>query len=324
MVEKRKGMKDQKVLVTGGAGFIGSHLAGELAKENEVIIIDDLSTGTLENIRELIKKENVNFIKGSITDCDILKENFKDIDFVFHLAALASVPESIKDPMACNSVNINGTLNVLMASRDNRVKKVIYTSSCAVYGDPEVMPVSETSPLNPKSPYAVAKLTGEYYCNVFRDIFNLPVISLRYFNVYGPRQNPMSEYAAVVPKFISNVMKDKPPIIYGDGLQTRDFVFVKDVVRANILAALSEESGSFNIGSGISTSIAGLAETIIRVFGKDIEPVHREQRTGEIRNSLADISKACALGYAPEYSLEEGLRETVRSFSHFSASYTLL
>ncbi len=309
-------MKNQKVLVTGGAGFIGSHLAGELAKENEVIIIDDLSTGSLENIRELIKKENVNFIKGSITDYDLLKESFKDIDFVFHLAALASVPESIKDPIASNSVNINGTLNVLMAARDNRIKKVIYTSSCAVYGDTEVMPVSETSPLNPKSPYAVAKLTGEYYCNVFSDIFNLPVISLRYFNVYGPRQNPMSEYAAVVPKFISNVMKDKPPVIYGDGLQTRDFVFVKDVVRANILAALSRESGSFNIGSGISTSIAGLAETIIRIFGKNIEPLHKDPRDGEIRNSRADISKARALGYAPEYSLEEGLMETVRTFSH--------
>jgi UDP-glucose 4-epimerase len=312
----RKGIKNQKILVTGGAGFIGSHLAGELAKENELIIIDDLSTGRLENIRELIKKENVNFIKGSITDYDLLKESFKDIDFVFHLAALASVPESIKDPMASNSVNINGTLNVLMAARDNRIKKVIYTSSCAVYGDTEVMPVPETSPLNPKSPYAVAKLTGEYYCNVFRDIFNLPVISLRYFNVYGPRQNPMSEYAAVVPKFISNVMKDKPPIIYGDGLQTRDFVFVKDIVRANILAALSKESGSFNIGSGVSTSIVRLAETIIRVLGKDIEPLHKEPREGEIRNSLADISKACALGYAPEYSLEEGLMETVRTFSH--------
>lgn len=308
-------MKDQKVLVTGGAGFIGSHLAGELAKENEVIIIDDLSTGRLENISELIQKENVTFIKGSITDYDLLNESFKDIDFVFHLAALASVPESIKDPMASNSVNINGTLNVLMAARDNGIKKVIYTSSCAVYGDTEIMPVPETSPLNPKSPYAVAKLTGEYYCNVFRDLFNLPVISLRYFNVYGPRQNPMSEYAAVVPKFISNVMKNKPPIIFGDGLQTRDFVFVKDVVRANILAALSKESGSFNIGSGVSTSIVGLAETIIMVFGKDIEPVHKEARDGEIRNSMADISKARALGYAPEYSLEKGLTETVRTFS---------
>ena len=303
------------ILITGGAGFIGSHLAGELAKENEVIIIDDLSTGRLENIRELRQRENVNFIKGSITDYDLLKENFKDIDFVFHLAALASVPESIKDPMTSNSVNINGTLNMLMAARENEIKKVIFTSSCAVYGDTEIIPVPETSALNPKSPYAVAKLTGEYYCNVFRDLFNLPVISLRYFNVYGPRQNPLSEYAAVVPKFISNVMKDKPPIIYGDGFQTRDFVFVKDVVRANIFAALSKESGSFNIGSGVSTSIVGLAETIIRVHGKDIEPVHKEPREGEIRNSRADISKAQALGYAPEYSLEEGLMETVRTFS---------
>jgi UDP-glucose 4-epimerase len=307
-------MKDQRVLVTGGAGFIGSHLAGELAKENDVIIIDDLSTGSLENIGDLIEKENVNFIKGSITDYDLLKKSFKDMDFVFHLAALASVPESIKNPIASNSVNINGTLNVLMAARDNMVKKVIFTSSCAVYGDTEVMPVPETSPLNPKSPYAVAKLTGEYYCNVFKDIFNLPVISLRYFNVYGPRQNPISEYAAVVPKFIINVMKDKPPIIFGDGLQTRDFVFVKDVVRANILAAQRKESGGFNIGSGISTSIVGLAETIIRVFGKDIEPVHKEARDGEIRNSRADISKAHAIGYKPEYSLEEGLKETIRAF----------
>ena len=309
-------MKNQRVLVTGGAGFIGSHLAGELAKENEVIIIDDLSTGRLENIKELMEKDNVKFIKGSITNYDLIQESSRDVDYVFHLAAIASVPESIKNPIESNNVNINGTLNVLIAARDNMIKKVIYTSSCAVYGDTAVMPVCETSHLNPKSPYAVTKLAGEYYCSVFREVFDLPTISLRYFNVYGPGQNPNSEYAAVVPKFISNVLKDRPPVIFGDGLQTRDFVFVKDVVRANILASESEVSGAFNIGSGVGTSIVELAEMIISLLGKDIEVLYKEPREGEIRHSLADVSKASGFGYRPGHSLKEGLRETIRRTGH--------
>ncbi|MGB8217476.1 MAG: SDR family oxidoreductase [Candidatus Methanoperedens sp.] len=307
-------MKNQRVLVTGGAGFIGSNLAGELALENEVVIIDDLSTGRMGNITDLLKTGNVRFVRGSITDIELLRGSFKDIDYVFHQAALASVPGSIDDPVASNNVNINGTLNVLIAARDNNVKKVIIASSCAVYGDPEVMPVAETAQLNPKSPYAVTKLACEYYCNVFSEVYDLPAVSLRYFNVYGPHQNPGSEYAAVVPKFINRVISARPPVIYGDGLQTRDFVFVKDVVRANILAAESKESGVFNVGSGVSITVAELAGTITGLLGKDMKPLHEAQREGEIRNSVADISKAKAIGYEAGYSLEEGLGETMGWF----------
>lgn len=308
-------MKNQRVLVTGGAGFIGSNLAEELAKDNEVVILDNLSSGRMENIKGILEKDNVKFIKGSINDCKLLKECFKDIDYVFHLAALASVPGSIRDPIASNFVNVNGTLNVLIAARDNHIKKVVNTSSCAIYGDPSVVPVGETAMLNPKSPYAVTKLAGEYYCSVFGEVYGLSTVSLRYFNVYGPRQDPKSEYAAVIPAFITRVLDDKPPVIYGDGLQTRDFVFIKDIVRANILAAESKETGVFNIGSGASVTITGLADRIITLLGKDIEPLYEEKRDGDIRQSFADISKAQAFGYEPEYSLEEGLRESIRWFN---------
>ncbi len=307
-------MKNKRVMVTGGAGFIGSNLAEKLAEENEVIILDDLSSGRVENIEELLKTRNVRFIQGSITELELLRSCFKDIDYVFHQAALASVPGSIEDPASSNNVNINGTLNVLIAARDNQISKVVIASSCAVYGDPEVMPVAETVPTDPKSPYAVTKLASEYYCRVFNGVYDLPTVSLRYFNVYGKRQNPDSEYAAVIPKFISRILHERPPVIYGDGLQTRDFVFVKDVVRANILAARSKECGVFNIGSGASKTIAELAATIIDLLGKDMKPVHEEQREGDIRYSYSDISKAQAFGYKPEYTFEEGLRETVEWF----------
>jgi UDP-glucose 4-epimerase len=307
-------MKYQKVLVTGGAGFIGSNLARELALENEVVILDDLSTGRMENIKDLLKMENFRFVRGSITDLELLQGCFKDIDYVFHQAAFVSVPRSIDDPVASNNININGTLNVLIAARDNNVKKVIFASSCAVYGDPEVMPVAETTQINPKSPYAVTKLACEYYCRVFTEVYDLPTVSLRYFNVYGPRQSPESDYAAVIPKFINRLMNGKPPVIYGDGLQTRDFVFVKDVVRANILAAESEENGVFNVGSGASTTVAELAGTIIDLLGRDMKPLHEAPREGDIRDSAADISKAKSIGYEAGYSLEEGLGETVGWF----------
>jgi len=307
-------MKNKRVLVTGGAGFIGSNLSQELAQENEVVILDDLSTGRMENIKPILKEKNVSFIKGSITDIDTLKGSTRDVDYVFHLAALASVPQSIENPIAANDVNLNGTLNVLAAARDNRVKKVIFSSSCAVYGDNELVPVAETTQPRPKSPYAVTKLTAEYYCSIFSDVYDLPAVSLRYFNVYGPHQNPGSEYAAVIPKFIHLVMNGRPPVIYGDGLQTRDFVYVRDVTRANILAAESRETGVFNIGSGATVTVAGLARTIIDLTGRDITPVHEPQREGDIRHSSSDITKARVIGYKPRYGLEDGLRETMEWF----------
>lgn len=305
-------MRNKKVLITGGAGFIGSNLTEELAEDNDVVILDDLSTGRMENIRGLLENDKARFIKGSITDIDLLRRSFREVDYVFHQAAIPGVPTSVKDPISSNIVNVNGTLNVLIAARENGVRKVVFASSCAVYGDAAIPPVAETTTLAPKSPYAVTKLTGEYYCNVFREIYNLPAVSLRYFNVYGPRQDPGSEYAAVIPKFITKALAEEPLVIYGDGLQTRDFVFVKDVVRANIMAAESGETGVFNIGSGEAVTINELATVIVKFCGKNLEMVHVEPRGGDIMHSQASVERARRIGYKPEYGLEEGLKDTVK------------
>jgi len=306
-----------KAIVTGGAGFIGSHLARELVKQGyRVIILDDLSTGRMENIENLLKQPPdvgaVQFIQDSVTDLPLLQALFQEVDYVFHLAAIASVPKSVQDPLSSHKVNMTGTLNVLLAARENKVKKVIHISSAAVYGDTATIPQKEDMVPSPQSPYAVAKLAGEYYCKAFQDLYGLSSISLRYFNVYGPRQDPNSQYAAVIPIFISRALEGKPPIIFGNGEQTRDFVFVRDAVAAAILAVESDATGVFNVATGNAVSINEVAELIIKIAGKDLEPIHQESRTGDIRHSLADISKAKAFGYTPRYSLEEGLNETVR------------
>jgi len=308
-------MNNKRVAITGGAGFIGSNLAYELATDNTVIIVDDLFTGRIENIAGLIDKENATFIRGSILDLHLLTEVFNGIDFVFHEAAIPSVPRSIEDPLSTNAVNITGTLNVLVAARDSKVKKVIFASSSSVYGDTPTLPKKEDMTPKPQSPYALTKLVGEYYCHIFRQIYELPTICLRYFNVYGPRQNPNSQYAAVIPRFISRVWQDKSPIIYGDGNQTRDFTFIQDAIQANIIAAESNATGVFNVGTGSNTTINGLAEAIIRIMDRDLQPIYQEPKAGDIRDSLSDISKARAIGYEPGYSLEEGLRETIRRFA---------
>ena len=306
-----------KVVITGGCGFIGSNLAHELVDENEVVVIDDLSTGRLENNGDLLDNENYRFVKGSITDLDLLKQIFDGARYVFHQAAIPSVPRSIKDPAKTNEVNISGTLNVLIAAADNNVTKVVYASSSSVYGDTPVLPKEESMVPNPLSPYAVSKLTGEYYCKVVTEIYGLKTTSLRYFNVYGPRQDPSSEYAAVIPKFITKALDRESPIIYGDGEQTRDFTFVKDVVSANILAAKSSETGIFNIGGGKRVSINELAETIIKASGTGTDPglTHVEPRDGDVKHSLADISRAeSIIGYKPSYTLDDGLKETIGWF----------
>ncbi|NOQ33546.1 MAG: NAD-dependent epimerase/dehydratase family protein [Methanosarcinales archaeon] len=310
-----------KVVITGGCGFIGSNLAHELVDENEVIVIDDLSTGRSENNEDLLNNENYRFVKGSITNLDLLKQIFDGADYVFHQAAIPSVPRSIKDPAKTNEVNISGTLNVLIAAEHNNVKKVVYASSSSVYGDTPVLPKEEGMIPNPLSPYAVSKLTGEYYCRVWSDIYGLKTASLRYFNVYGPKQDPSSEYAAVVPKFITRVLNDEPPIIYGDGEQTRDFTFVKDVVSANILAAKSSGTGIFNIGGGQRISINELAEAILKASGTGTDPglTYREPRDGDVKHSLADVRRAeSIIGYNPAYTLDDGLKETIRWFSNGS------
>ena len=313
-------MEGKRILITGGAGFIGSNIAEELAREgdNEIIVIDNLSSGRIENIEQIkaSAESTITLLKGSITDLDFLKKSFRGVDYVFHQAAIASVQQSIDDPVASSKTNIEGTLNVLVAARDSGVKKVVCASSSAVYGDAAGLPKVESMRPYPLSPYAITKLTGEHYCRVFTGLYGLKTVSLRYFNVYGPRQDPSSDYAAVIPKFIKSVMENRPPIIYGDGRQTRDFVFVKDVVRANILAAGSDATGVYNIASGKRIDINSLAEMTIKLMNKELRPVYRGAREGDIKHSWADITKAMEnLGYEPLYSLEEGLRETIAYLS---------
>ena len=283
-------MKNKKVAVTGGLGFIGSHLISKLNEDNDVVIIDNQTSGNIKNIEELdFTKIDTDF--GDITQTN-LEMIFEDVDYVFHMAAVTSVLQSVNDPIKSNEVNITGTLKVLEAAKNCEVKKLILSSSSAVYGETETVPISEKNPVNPLSPYAVTKATGELYCRVYSEIYELSTIALRYFNVFGPKQDPKSQYAAVIPIFIDKLLKNESPIIYGDGEQTRDFVSVKQVVEANILAAKSNETGSYNIGLGKSTSINQLFEMIKEIMGKDIKPIYENERAGEIKHSVADISKA--------------------------------
>lgn len=303
-----------RVVVTGGAGFIGSNIAEELCDGNEIAIVDDLSSGRMRNIEHLLERPNVSFVRGSIVDLPLLQKAFAGADYIFHLAAIPSVPLSIDNPVRSNEVNINGTLNVLVAARDCHAKKVVFSSSCAVYGDTPTLPARENLPIVPLSPYAVTKAAGEQYCAVFRQVYGLPTVCLRYFNVYGPRQDPNSEYAAVVPKFINAALSGRQLTIFGDGQQTRDFVFVKDVVSANICAAQADAGGVFNIGSGRQTSVIELANLIQKLAGHQAEPVFRPPKPGEIKHSYSDISRAREIGYTPQRSLEEGIRKTISSF----------
>jgi len=312
-------------VVTGGAGFIGSNLAEEPAKRGYyVVILDDLSTGKRDNIELLIKQENTEFIHGSVTDLLLLQNLFQGAHCVFHLAAVSSVPSSIEDPLTCHETNITGTLNVLLAARHTGVKKVICASSSAVYGDITTFPIKEDMAPNHQSPYAVTKYTGEYYCRVFDEVYGLPIVCLRYFNVYGPRQDPNSQYAAIIPKFIQRVLDSKSPIIFGDGEQTKDFVFIKDVVEANILIAESEATGILNIESSETVSVTQLAKVIVGLVGNSIKTIHEEPRLANLKHNLADISKARTFGYNPKWSLDKGLRETIGTLSmNYNLAYII-
>jgi len=306
-------MRSKRVVVTGGAGFIGSNLAMELADAFDVTVIDNLATGHIENLSHIM--DEITFIKGSITDPDLLKEAFVDVDTIFHQAAIPSVQRSVDNPSATNEANVDGTLNVLLAARDCGARKVIFASSSSVYGDTPTLPKAEDMNPNPKSPYAVSKLAGEYYCRVFSEVYGLKTVCLRYFNVFGPRQDPRSEYAAVIPRFITRILDGMPPVIYGDGGQTRDFTFVGDVVKANMLAMGGDVQGVFNVACGRRISLNELAERIMEIAGRKVEPVYDSPRAGDVRDSLADISRAReAMGYVPDYELESGLRETMRWF----------
>lgn len=305
-------MKNKKVVVTGGLGFIGSHLVEKLSEDNLVVVIDDGSTGNIDNIKHL-NISKIDTTLGDITSIN-LDEIFDGSDYVFHHAAVTSVQKSVEDPLNSNEVNITGTLKVLEAAKNAGVKKVVFAASSAVYGNTESLPIREDDPINPLSPYAVSKATGELYCNVFSEIYGLPTISLRYFNVFGPRQDPNSQYAAVIPIFIDKILKNESPIIYGDGEQSRDFVSVKHVVAANIMAAKSKLTGTFNIGLGKSTTINQLFEMINEIVGTDIKPVYEKERPGDVKHSLADISKAKLLGYDPKANFKEELTETLEWF----------
>jgi UDP-glucose 4-epimerase len=301
-------IKNKKVVVTGGAGFIGSLIVDALVEEgNHVIAIDNLSTGNIKNIEHHINTQRFEFINGSITNLTLLKEMFKGADYVFHEAAIASIPGSITDPLSNHETNVIGTPNVLLAARDTAVKKGIFASSAAVYGSSPSQPKKENMILEPLSPYAVAKLASEYYCQVFTKLYGLKTVCLRYFNVYGPRQDPKSEYAAVIPKFIQLVKEGKSPVIFGNGEQTRDFVFVKDVVIANLLAAESNMTGVFNVGTGENITLNALANAIIELSGSNLQVIYTSAKAGDIRYSLTDISKIRNNGYRPEYSIKLGL-----------------
>jgi len=305
-------MKNKKVAVTGGLGFIGSHLVERLNENNDLVIVDNQSSGNIKNIQDLdFSRIDTDF--GDITRVN-LERIFEDVDYVYHMAAVTSVPQSVNDPLRSNEVNITGTLKVLEAAKKCGVKKLIFSSSSAVYGETASLPISEKNPVNPLSPYAVTKVTGELYCTVYSEIYDLPTIALRYFNVFGPKQDPESQYAAVIPIFIDKILKNQRPVIYGDGEQTRDFVNVKEVVDANILAAESNETGSYNIGLGKSTTINYLFEMIKETMKKDIKPVYKNERPGEIKHSVADISKARSLGYSPKNDFTDELTETVEWF----------
>jgi nucleoside-diphosphate-sugar epimerase len=302
-----------KVLVTGGAGFIGSHLVERLVKENcEVRVLDNFSTGRRENLAAIASQ--IELVEGDIRDFPVVDQAVRDCEVVFHEAALCSVTRSVEKPQDTNAVNIDGTLNVLVAAHDKGVKRIVFASSSSVYGNSEIQPNKTKPALAPASPYAVTKLTGELYCNNFFQLFGLETFSLRYFNVFGPRQDPNSQYAAVIPKFISALLKGEPPTIEGDGLQTRDFSYVDNVVDAN-MAAMKARTGfgeAFDIACGQSTTVLQLADYLEELLEVTIKPVYAPPRPGDVRHSLADISKAKALlSYQPGIDVKSGLKFTV-------------
>jgi UDP-glucose 4-epimerase len=303
----------EKFVITGGAGFIGSNLAEYLSKDNDVLVIDDLSTGKMENLAGL----DVAFLKGSLTDLPRLKEAFAGAACVFHQAAIASVKKSVEDPACTNAAGIDGTLNVLIAARDAGVRRVVQASSAAVYGSSLELPKKEDMPPEPMSPYAVSKLAAEHYARVFQELYGLKTVSLRYFNVFGPKQDPSSEYSGVISRFISALLNDEQPVIYGDGEQTRDFVYVNDVVFANILASRALP-GVYNIACAKSISLNTLVKVIGKILAKEVRPRIESARAGDIKHSLADISRAKGMGYFPKYDLEEALLETIEWFKTIS------
>lgn len=311
----------QSYLVTGGAGFIGSNIVCQLLERGEKVrIVDNFSTGDRRNIGEVLGE--IELMEADVRDLDTMRRAVEGIDFVLHHAAVSSVASSLADPIASNEVSVTGTLNLLVAARDAEVSRFIYAASASAYGDAPVLPKREDMTPRPLSPYAVSKLTGEHYCKVFSDVYALETVSLRYFNVFGPRQCPSSEYSAVIPKFIAAMLKGQPVTIYGDGEQSRDFTYVENVVNANLLACRAPHAAGevINIGCGAEVSLNELILAMEKHLGIKAHREHTRPRPGDVKRSRADIARARSLlGYEPTVAFDEGLRETLKWFTNKGA-----
>jgi UDP-glucose 4-epimerase len=302
-----------RYLVTGGAGFIGSNIVTTLLERGqEVRILDNFTTGRMANISPVLS--DIDLIDGDIRDFWTCLDAARDCDYVLHQAALPSVPRSVANPQTTNRINIDGLLNMLEAARRRKVRRFVFASSSSVYGDTPTLPKIETMPPNPMSPYATTKLTGEFYCRNFFELYGLPTVCLRYFNIFGPRQDPNSNYAAVVPKFITSLLTGRRPTVYGDGEQSRDFTYIENAVEANILACESEQApgGVYNVACGDRFTLNQLINVLQEIIGSSVKPFYTDERAGDIKHSLADIQAAKnGLGYEPRIDFKQGLAKTV-------------
>jgi len=307
-----------KYLVTGGAGFIGSNLVKKLLEMNEdVCILDNFATGKRENILPLIDNPHLTVIEGDLRSFHIVRTAVKGVDYILHQGALPSVPRSINDPITTNDVNILGTLNILEAAKEFGIKRVVCASSSSIYGNSETLPKVETMPVNPMSPYALTKYAQERYCQIYYNLYGLETVALRYFNVFGPNQDPTSQYSAVIPKFIKLMIEDKEPVIYGDGTQSRDFTYVDNVVYANLLACNAEKAAGevINVACGESYMLLELVKMINEILGKNIEPKFDPERPGDVKHSWAGIDKAKELlSYEVKVDFKEGLKRTIEFY----------
>ncbi len=305
-------------LVTGGAGFIGSNIVKRLLDEgNEVRVLDNFATGKRENLEPFRNNPKFTLYEGDFRSFHIVRDAVKGVEFVLHQGALPSVPRSINDPITSNDVNILGTLNILEAAKEFGVKRVIYASSSSIYGNSETLPKIENMPVNPLSPYAVTKYTSERYCQTYFWLYGLETVALRYFNVFGPNQDPTSQYSAVIPKFIKAILNDKQPVIYGDGLQSRDFTYVENNINANLLACLSEKAPGnvYNVGCGERFTLIDLVKSLNQIIGKNIEPIYEKDRAGDVKHSLASIEKIKTdIDYKVLVDFKDGLEKTIEFY----------
>ena len=299
-----------RVLITGGAGFIGSHIAEYWQGKAEVVVLDNLRSGYKKNLDGL----DVKFIEGDICDRTAVKEAMQGVDYVFHLAAMISVPESMFNITECIRINNTGMINVLEEAAEAKVKKLCFSTSAAIYGDNPEMPKREVMIPEPKSPYAITKLDGEYYCNMFTQTGRLQTACLRYFNVFGPRQDPKSAYAAAIPIFTAKAVTNEDITIFGDGEQTRDFIYVKDIVEANVFMAMNDFTGVYNIAYGSKITINDLVKEIVKVTNSKSKVIHLDERPGDVKHSMAGVEKLASTGFKPKHTFAEGMEKTISFF----------